>query len=116
MTDSFPQDFLLLKELKPKIVLNSKNSQKSIGKGVTVKRLCSRLETLNGKPKKYLLKNITFNVKCGEILAVVGPVGSGKVRHSLSGSQCPIIAEPIDSCLPDFTVAVTVRRIGRPKR
>jgi len=27
------------------------------------------------------LKNISFEVKSGELLAIVGPVGSGKVCH-----------------------------------
>lgn len=37
------------------------------------------------------LQNISFNVKMGQLVAVIGPVGSGKVRHSFFAfySTCP---------------------------
>ncbi len=53
-----------------------------IFEGVLVKNLCSKLKLFNLKSQKTLnfsLKDISFNIKRGELLAIIGPVGSGKV-------------------------------------
>ncbi len=51
-----------------------------------MKNLNSKVQSFDLKSRKtsnFSLKNISFEVKEGEILTVVGPVGSGKVLHYL---------------------------------
>ena len=49
---------------------------------ICVNELNSKFESFDEKSQKtseFQLNDISFDVKSGEILAVVGPVGSGKV-------------------------------------
>ncbi|CAG2102441.1 unnamed protein product [Medioppia subpectinata] len=70
--------FLLLPEMKP-IVRQS--GAKPEATGVVIAGLSSSVPSIDPKYKnksKYLLKDINCDVKRGELMAIVGPVGAGK--------------------------------------
>lgn len=64
------EEFLLLKELDTKCVSSLNNSDIAI-----------KMQNLNFSWKKdeFSLKNINIEVKKGDFVSIVGPVGSGKV-------------------------------------
>ena len=57
-----------MKNIDVKLYLNESNSENE-------KELDSSFEI---EPKSYLLKDITFSIKKGEFIAILGPTGSGK--------------------------------------
>ena len=49
--------------------------------GVTLTHVCARWDPLS---KEDTLKDVSVEVESGQLCAIVGPVGSGKVRHTLN--------------------------------
>ena len=60
---------------------NSKIEPSIVCKGASVNWLIPTSELFKDSDDKMVLKNVSFTVKPGELLAIVGQVGSGKVVY-----------------------------------
>ena len=82
---NYCQDFLMLDEYTSlKNGERSSISQESVNKCfITCNKTTVGWESSNNvstpKNEEITLENVTFTVKTGQVLAIIGPVGSGKV-------------------------------------
>ena len=59
-----------------KLFLNESNSENE--KELDLTKIDNKDNSIDFEPKSYLLKDITFSIKKGEFIAILGPTGSGK--------------------------------------
>ena len=59
-----------------KLYLNESNSENE--KELDLTKIDNKDNSIDFEPKSYLLKDITFSIKKGEFIAILGPTGSGK--------------------------------------
>ncbi|GAM28766.1 hypothetical protein SAMD00019534_119420 [Acytostelium subglobosum LB1] len=94
------QRFLLKKDLNPDVV------KREISEPNTVIKVDNA--TLEWEPGRETLKNINFSVKKGEVVAIVGQVGSGK--SSLINSLVGDLDNPVGSVAVKGSVALVAQQ------
>lgn len=73
----FSKTFLLLDEIQEssRTMLNP-NTDKNVESSIHIKQISAKWEKESKIPT---FKNISLDLKAGDLLAVIGPIGSGKV-------------------------------------